>query len=186
MSPTSTVRRPTSSGGLAITLWSVGGVIALLVQAIVRLLPRALEPILDGSLDAVAGLAYLAAIVGLAYSEGYRGFQQRFSPRVVVRALTLAEHPRPLLVVLAPLHAMALIHATRRRLLGSWLLLLGIVGLIVLVAQLDQPWRGAVDAGVVVGLSWGAIATVILLIRALRGAPPDVDPDLPHQSGTGP
>ena len=71
-----------SAGGLAIVLWSVGGVLALLAQAIVRLLPRALEPILDGSLDVVATLAYLAAIAGMAYTEGYRGFQQRFSPRV--------------------------------------------------------------------------------------------------------
>jgi hypothetical protein len=175
----STARRPLSGSGLAIAIWTVGGVLALLVQAIVRLLPRALEPILDGSLDLLAGLAYVAAIVGLAYSEGYRGFQQRFSPRVVVRALHLAEHPKPALVILAPLYAMALIHATRRRLVGSWVLLLGIVGLIVLVSKLAQPWRGAVDAGVVVGLSWGALATLVMLIRAFRGTPPEVDPDLP-------
>jgi hypothetical protein len=168
-----------SAGELAIVLWSIGGVLALLIQAIVRLLPRALEPILDGSLDGVAALAYLASILVMAYSEGYRGFQQRFSPRVVVRVLHLAKHPKPLLVMLAPLHAMALIHATRRRLLSSWLLLLGIVGLILLVSRLAQPWRGAVDAGVVVGLSWGAIATVVMLVRALRGSPPSVDPDLP-------
>lgn len=181
-SPTMTSRPMSmSAGGLAIVLWSIGGVLALLVQAIVRLLPRALEPILDrdGSLGAVAALAYLASIVGLAYSEGYRGFQQRFSPRVVVRSLHLARHPKPLLVILGPLHAMGLIHATRRRLLGSWLLLLGIIGLILLVSMLAQPWRGAVDAGVVVGLSWGAIATLVMLVRALRGSPPDVDPDLP-------
>lgn len=171
--------RTRSLGELAILTWAVGGVLALLIQAIVRLLPRAIEPIRDGSLDLVGGIAYLAAIVLLAYSEGYRGFQQRFSPRVVQRALHLAEHPRSGLVILAPLHAMALIHATPRRLRASWLLLLGIVGLIVLVSKLAQPWRGAVDAGVVVGLSWGAIATLLLLIRALRGSPPDVDPDLP-------
>jgi hypothetical protein len=168
-----------SVGGLATVLWSVGGVLALLVQAIVRLLPRALEPILDGSMDAVAALAYLFAIVFMAYSEGYRGFQQRFSPRVAVRVLHLARHPKPLLVLLGPLHAMALIHATRRRLLGSWLLLLGIVGLILLIRLLDQPWRGAIDAGVIVGLSWGAVATIVFLVRALRGSPPDVQPDLP-------
>ncbi|HLT35044.1 MAG TPA: hypothetical protein VK034_02140 [Enhygromyxa sp.] len=179
MNPSTAGRRPSSASEWAIVLWSIGGVLALLVQAIVRLLPRALEPILDGSLDAVAGLAYLASIAGLAYSEGYRGFQQRFSPRVVVRALHLARHPEPLLVIAAPLHAMALIHATRRRLLGSWSLLLGIIGLIVLVSKLEQPWRGAVDAGVVVGLSWGAVATLVLLIRACRGSPPEVDPDLP-------
>lgn len=171
-----------SAGGLAIVLWSVGGVLALLVQAIVRLLPRALEPILDGSLDGIATLAYVVAIAGMAYSEGYRGFQQRFSPRVVVRALHLVRHPRPLLITFAPLHAMGLIHATRRRLLGSWLLLLGIVVLILLVSMLEQPWRGAIDAGVVVGLSWGGIATAIMLARALRGSPPDVDPDLPSSA----
>jgi hypothetical protein len=172
--------RPITGTGVAIALWSIGGVLALLTQAIVRLLPRALEPILDGSLDLIAGVAYFAAIVGLAYSEGYRGFQQRFSPRAVARAWHLAKHPRPALVVLAPLVAMGLIYANRRRLLGSWILLLGIIGLIVLVSQLAQPWRGAVDAGVVVGLSWGAIATLVVLIRALRGSPPDVDPDLPN------
>jgi hypothetical protein len=177
--------RPTSVGGLAIVLWSVGGVLGLLLQAIVRLLPRALEPIQDGSLDLAAGLAYAASVLGLAYSEGYRGFQQRFSPRAVARALHLAGNPRPHLVALAPLFAMGLIHASRRRLIGSWLLLLGIVGLIVLVSMLEQPWRGAVDAGVVVGLSWGMLATLAFMIRAFQGAPPEVDPDLPS-SGAKP
>lgn len=175
-----------SVGGLAIVLWSVGGVIALLVRAMVRLLPRALEPILDGSLDAVAALAYLAAIVFMAYTEGYRGFQQRFSPRVAVRVLHLARHPKPLWVLLGPLYAMGLIHATGRRLLGSWMLLLGIIGLILLVRLLAQPWRGAIDAGVIVGLSWGAIATIVFVVRALRGSAPDVSADLPYQSGTAP
>lgn len=162
-------------------LWSLGGVLALLAQAIARLLPRALEPILDGSLDAIATLAYAASIVFMAYTEGYRGFQQRFAPRVVVRTLHLAKHPKPWLVLLGPLHAMALIHATRRRLLGSWLLLLGIIGLILLIRMLEQPWRGAIDAGVVVGLSWGGATVLLMLIRALRGSPPTVDPDLPTE-----
>lgn len=177
------VSRPTTAGGLVIVLWAVGGVLALLAQAIVRLLPRALEPILDGSLDLAAALAYVAAIIGMAYSEGYRGFQQRFSPRVAVRALHLAADPKPLRIVLAPIVAMGLIHASRRRLIGSWSLLIGIVGLILLVRMLAQPWRGAIDAGVVVGLSWGAIATLVIAIRALQGSPPDVDPDLPAAQG---
>jgi hypothetical protein len=159
--------------------WSVGGVIALLAQAVVRLLPRALEPLADGSLTVAAGLAYLVAIIGMAYSEGYRGFQQGFSPRVAVRVLHLATEPKPALVVFAPLYAMGLIHASHRRLIGSWVLLFAVVGLILLVKLLAQPWRGAVDAGVVVGLTWGAIATVVIFVRALRGSPPQVDPALP-------
>jgi len=173
------VTRPHNPAQLAIMLWSVGGVIALLAQAIVRLLPRALEPLGDGSLTVAAGLAYVFAIAGMAYSEGYRGFQQQFSPRVAVRVLHLANNPTPLLVVFAPLYAMGLIHANRRRLISSWVLLLAIVGLIVLVRMLAQPWRGAIDAGVVVGLTWGALATVAIFVRALRGSPPEVDPDLP-------
>jgi hypothetical protein len=173
-----TSTRPTTRAALAIVWWSVLGVVALLVQAIVRLLPRALEPVLDGSLDWIGALAYVAAIVGLGYAEGYRGFQRSFSPRVVVRALALAQRRGPL-VVIAPLMVMGLVHATRRRLIAAWALVLGIIGLILLVSLLAQPWRGAIDAGVVVGLSWGAVATLGLTIQALRGKIPEVDPELP-------
>jgi hypothetical protein len=166
---------------LAIVWWSVLGVVAVLVQAIVRLLPRALEPVLDGSLDLLGVLAYVAAILGLGYAEGYRGFQRSFSPRVVVRALALAQR-RGWLVAIAPLMVMGLVHATRRRLIAGWALVLGIIGLILLVSLLEQPWRGAVDAGVVVGLSWGVVATLSLTIRALRGKIPKVDPELPRRT----
>ncbi|WP_181197246.1 hypothetical protein [Enhygromyxa salina] len=173
--------RPSTSANTAIVLWAVLGVIALLSQAIVRLLPRALEPVLDGSLGALGILAYVASIVAFAYSEGHRGFAQRFSPRVVVRALKLAER-RGWLIAIAPLMAMGLVHGTRRRLIGSWVLLGGIVTLVLLVRLLPQPWRGAVDAGVVVGLSWGVIATLVLMIKALRGQVPDTDPELPARA----
>ena len=175
---------PARAAGVAIVLWAVGGVLTILAQAIVRLLPRALEPLEAGQLGLAAGLAYLASIVLMAYSEGYRGFQRGFSPRVVVRAFALAARPSPLLVVLAPLMAMGLIHANRRRKLASWILLVGIVGLILVVRQLDQPWRGAVDAGVVVGLGWGMTATIVYLIRALRGRVPEVAADLPEARPT--
>jgi hypothetical protein len=174
------VSRPTTAAQLAIFLWAVLGVIAILVEPVIRLLPRALEPIADGSLSGAGVLAYVASILGLAYSEGYRGFQLRFSPRVIVRALVVAQRGGPLLILLAPLMAMGLIHANRRRLIGSWVLMLCIVSLIVLVSLLEQPWRGAIDAGVVVGLSWGTVATLVLMVRALRGNIPTIDPDLPE------
>jgi hypothetical protein len=182
--------RPTTAAQLAIFAWAVLGVIAMLIEAVVRLLPRALEPILDGSLDGAGASAYVAAILGLAYSEGYRGFQLRFSPRVIVRALTLAQpsgrRGNALLILLAPLMATGLIHANRRRLIGSWMLVLCIVALILLVDMLEQPWRGAIDAGVVVGLSWGTVATLVPMVQALRGKIPAVDPDLPDTPATTP
>ena len=164
---------------LAIVGWAIGGVVLVLVDAIVRLLPKALEPLTVGPPDSTTLLAYLTAIVALAYTEGYRGFQQRFSPRVVVRAFRLADKASPLLVVFAPLVAMGLMHATRRRLISSWLLLLTIVGFVFLVRVLQQPWRGAVDAGVVIGLSWGTVVTLIQAVRAWYGRSPEVDADFP-------
>jgi hypothetical protein len=115
----------------------------------------------------------------MAYFEGYRGFQRGFSPRVVVRALHLALHPRPLHVLLAPLFCMGLIHASRRRLLSSWILLVSIVAIVLLVRVLPQPYRGLVDAGVVVGLAWGLVALVGFAWAALAGSPPRVSAELP-------
>jgi hypothetical protein len=172
------VSRPTTAAELAIFAWAVLGVVAMLVEPVTRLLPRALEPIQDGSLTPAGVLAYVASILFLAYSEGYRGFQLRFSPRVIVRALAVARRGG-WLIALAPLMAMGLIHANRRRLIGSWLLLVCIVTLIMLVSLLEQPWRGAVDAGVVVGLSWGTVAILVMMVQALRGHIPSIDPDLP-------
>jgi hypothetical protein len=54
-----------------------------------------------------------------------------------------------------------------------------IVALVLLVRQLPQPWRGIVDAGVVVGLTWGALAITYFTVRALQGAAMPVPPDVP-------
>lgn len=161
-----------------ISAWGVLGVVAFLLSAIGRLLPRALDaiPLLDGPLAA----AYVGSVVFMAYSEGYRGFQLQFSPRVVGRAEWVAHHRPPHLVVLAPLMAMGLIHASRKRLTIAWCALIGIVGLVALVSHLDPVWRGIVDAGVVVGLAWGVVAILWFWVRALRGHPPEVPIDLPE------
>ena len=43
-----------------------------------------------------------------------------------------------------------------------------IVILVLIMRTVDQPWRGIIDAGVVVGLSWGTIATLLLGMQAMR------------------
>src|SRR5690606_2841474 len=113
------------------------------------------------------------------YAEGYRGFQMRFSPRVVARALHLARNPRPLHVVLAPLFCMSFFHATPRGRGAAWGVTLGVLAAILLIRYLPQPWRGIIDAGVVVGLAWGAWSLVVSAIRGVLGAPPKVDAQLP-------
>ena len=173
-----------------VAAWGVLGFAALLVKAIVALYPLALEPIQAGTLNSLQIAIYGLWIVFMAYSEGYKGFQKQMSPRVAVRALYAARYPRPLLVVLAPLFVMGLIHATRRRLIISWSIFFGVMILVISVRALAQPWRGIVDGGVVIGLTWGLLATLYYFVAALTGNVPDVPPDVPggaagNQPGTG-
>lgn len=162
-----------------VSAYAVLGVVLFLLAAVVRLLPMALEP-LSGPLDTVHVAAYAGSVVFMAYSEGYRGFQRQFSPRVVARARGLAEGQVPLVwTLLAPVVAMGLLHATRKRLIISWGITLGVVVLVTLVRALAQPWRGIVDAGVVVGLTWGCVAILVFWARSLLGRPPEIAPDFP-------
>ena len=160
-------------------LWGITGVVALLLHAIVRLTPLALQPLRDGTLTAMHGVVLAVWVAVAAYTEGYRGFQKQFAPRVVARALHLSVHPRTLHVLLAPAFCMGLLHATRRRLIASWLLAVAIVGLVLALRTLAQPWRGVVDAGVLLALVWGLVAILAFTVRALRGHPMPVGPDVP-------
>lgn len=159
-------------------LWGIAGVLALLAQAVYKLAPLAWE-----LKDLELGAFELAALVGWvavnAYSEGYRGFHKMFSPRVVARARCLDARPHPPHVLLAPLYCMGMIHATRKRLIISWTLALAIIAIVIAVRHLAQPWRGIVDAGVVVGLAIGMLSILYFVALAFAGRAVDVDPDLP-------
>ena len=159
--------------------WGVGGTCALLIDALWRLIPYALEGVIEHSLTGVQWSVLAGWIPFMAYTEGYRGFQLRFSPRVVARSRYLSRCGNWGLRLGAPFVAMGLFHATRRRMIATWILISGIIVLILLIRQLDQPWRGIVDAGVVVGLGWGLIATLWAAGRDLSGQPIAIDLDLP-------
>jgi hypothetical protein len=165
-------------------VWGLGGVCTMLVSAAVRLAPRAFEPVRDG-MSTLEWAAWLGSIAFMAYTEGYKGFQRNFSPRVVARALHLRAHPRPLHVALAPLFCMALFHASRVRLIVAWVVLLGVVTLVTIVRGFPQPWRGIVDAGVIVGLTWGVAAIVVFAVRGLSGRSLPVEPGLPDSPSSG-
>lgn len=171
--------QPNGLGQLLVFAWGTAGVLALLLQAIYRLTPPALEPLLGGSLDPFQAALYATWVVFAAYVEGYRAFQGRFSPRVVARAVYLSKNPAPWRVILAPLFCMSFFHATRRGLIAAWAVTLLVIAAVVLVRQLPQPWRGIVDGGVVVGLSWGTAAIVINIIGVFRGIEPNVPNEIP-------
>ena len=161
-----------------VVAWGAGGVAAFLLFAVVRLSPIALEP-LAGELSWSIVAAYALSIASLGYSEGYRAFQLRYSPRVVARARHLAAGPLRPAMLLAPIFCMGLFGATRRLWIVSWSVLIGVAGLVVIVKALPQPWRGAVDAGVVVGLSWGVLTIAWWWIQARRGRSIPVPPGVP-------
>ena len=150
--------------------WGIAGVLLLLLFAVYRLAPMALE-LTERELTAGQWLALGFSIINMAYAEGYKGFHRAFAPRVVVRALYLKNHAKQLHVILAPLFCMGYIHATRRRQLVSIGLTLAIICFIFLARTLPQPWKGILDAGVVVGLSLGILSIGYYLILAKR------DPD---------
>ncbi len=151
-----------------VSWYAVSGIVALLSTAIVRLTPYALEA-LRADMSLFQMVAMVVSVVFLAYSEGYRGFQTRYSPRVVNRALNLGAESPSAWSVIAPLVAMGLVRARKRVLITSWALLGMIVLFIALLRITPQPWRGIVDAGVVVGLAWGTTSIVVLWGQALAG-----------------
>ncbi len=158
-------------------LWGLGGVVALLASATCRLAAVALQAF-DGPWALPHWVALIAVLCGMGYAEGYHGFQRRFSPRVAARARWLRSHPRPLLVALAPLFCMGFLHATRRRRIASFCLAAGIVLLVLGVGMLDQPWRGIIDAGVVLGLAWGVASLLVFGHRALTAGEFPYDPEV--------
>jgi hypothetical protein len=164
-----------------IAIWGVAGVILLLLSAIARLTPLAIEPVVAHTMTPLQWSVYVGWSLFNGYVEGYRGFQKGYVPRVVARAFWLGRNPRPLLLLLAPFFCSGLIHATRRRLITSWCLLIGIVLIVQLVRLLEQPWRGILDAGVVVGLAYGTAALVVAFARVIGGAPITVSAQVPDE-----
>lgn len=170
---------PRSKLALAIAfLWGVGGVVVMLARAVWNLTPYATEA-LNSGLSAGQWAFWVGWMGFMLYTEGYRGFQQRFSPRVASRAMYLAENPRPLHLLLAPIFCMGYFFATKKRKIVAWALTAGIVLLVVIIRMLEQPWRGIIDAGVVGGLSWGSLATLYYGVQALVRGEVKVEPEVP-------
>ncbi len=158
--------------GVLALVWALVGVALLLGFALVRLTPIALEAFAHPL--AWHHWAVLVTWTGfMVYSEGIRGFQRSFSPRVAVRAHWLRRHPTPLRALLAPAWAIGYLGGPRRVQVTTLSVTAGIVALVLVVHRVPQPWRGIVDAGVVAGLLWGLASTLILALR------PEALPDDP-------
>jgi len=157
--------------------WGFLGIVALLLQACIRLGSIAFEA-MTMPLNGLQWAGLIGSVVFMGFSEGYRGFQLQFSPRVVARALWLGQNPSLLNVILAPLFCMGFFGATRKRKIVSYVLTAFIICAVIVIRLFSQPWRGIFDAGVVFGLAWGLASMFYFLGLAFAGRSIDIDPEL--------
>jgi|OM-RGC.v1.018664749 hypothetical protein len=156
--------------GVFALVWGVGGFAAMLLFAIWRLASLALAST-ELPWTAAHWAVFVVNLLIMGWFEGYRGFQQSYSPRLAARAHGLLHGATGRQALLAPLVCMGFLDAPRRRLIGAWALTGGIIAVVLVYRLLPQPWRGILDAGVVLGLLWGVIATLHATWRALREGP---------------
>ncbi len=168
--------------GIIAACWGIAGVLALLARAIIALSHFALQA-LQNHLTPWQWIVMAAFVVFMAYSEGYLGFQKKFSPRVAARARYLLRSKNTLEIVLAPLFCMAFFNAPKKRIITSVTVLLAIITLIILFRLLPQPWRGILDTGVVVGLLWGCVSIVWCCYREFSEPGYGGDPELAVPAG---
>jgi hypothetical protein len=161
-------------------LWGLAGVLLLLGSAVYRLSPLAIEAF-SYDWQWYHWLAFVFMSLFMAYAEGYRAFQQGFSPRVAARARYLRDHPDALHALFAPLFCMAYFHAPRRRQVTSISVTAGIIVLVILVRLLYQPWRGIIDGSVVIGLAWGLVSLAIFGYQAFTSERFGYSPEVPEK-----
>lgn len=148
-------------------LWGVTGILALLVWAIVRLLPYALEA-LQSELSAWQWAVLILWTAWMVITEGYDGFQRRIAPRIAERAQHLYKNGDFIEVLLAPLYCFGYFRAPRRQLVVSYAVLFAIIAAVLIVHQLNQPLRGIIDCGVIAGLLYGVGAIIVRSVRVFR------------------
>lgn len=163
--------------------WGVAGVSLLLSFAVYRLTMVAIDAFAF-PFQWYHWLVLFGNVVFMAISEGYQGFQKGFSPRVAARARYLKHNPRLVHVLAAPLFCMGYFFATRKRLIIAYTMPLAIVLLVIIFHQISQPWRGILDAGVVVGLSWGIASLIWFAFEALGAGEFEASAEVPVDDTT--
>lgn len=160
-------------------VWGLGGVLLLLGSAVWRLGTRATEAFVDFQWSPLQWGVALAWLFFMAYSEGWRGFHRGFSPRIVARCRALSRRCDNAVLLLAPLACVGFFRATRKRRIVSVSVAFGILVLVFLVQFLEQPWRGIIALGVVVGLAMGMGSILFFSARWAEGCPTTVPTDIP-------
>ena len=162
-------------------IWGIVGLSLIFGRGLICLYPY-VEELSFSSFSTLHWIALVASLLFMGYSEGYKGFHLKFSPRAAARALYLKNNPTFVRVLFAPLFCMGFFHATRKRKIVAYSLTTMNVVLIILVRELSQPWRGIVDAGVLLGLGWGLVSVWLFSIKAFFGNGFDISPETPDRN----
>ena len=160
--------------GILGATWGIGGVLALVGFAIWRLAGPAADAF-SHQLGWNHWLVLVANTLLLAYLKGYRGFHRGLAPRVAKRARIVYDQPTMVRLLLAPLFCMGYIQMERKRQVVTVMLTLFMVLMIVLVRQLDQPWRGLIDVGIASVLGIGLLSVLFHTAQVFVVEKPPVD-----------
>ena len=159
-------------------IWGLVGSCSILGMAIMRMVGHVRE-----GFEYTLGWQHYALLVPwlffMLYSEGYKGFQKGYSPRVAARAHYLKEHSTLVRAIFAPIFCMGFFHSTKKRKIVISILVVAITCLVIAFQYVPQPWRGILDVGVVLGLSWGVIATLCFAFKYWFVDASEADPEMP-------
>ena len=177
--PLNTETHSATLAGQLTATWAVAGFTLLLLQALYRLYPMVDTMLEKHTLQWWHWGLIVLWMLFMGYTEGNKGFQKAISPRFAARARWLKYYPGGVLRTLfAPFFCMGFFGATKKRKIVAWVLNIGIVGLILVIRQLTQPWRGIVDTGVLLGLSWGLTSVWFFCYQTLIQNKPGVAPEV--------
>jgi len=164
---------------LIAAIWGALGVTLLVGKSCQSLFFRAEEALLSG-LSTYQWVILVIYALFMLYFEGYKGFQKKFSPRTAARVHYLYLNPRPLHVLLAPFFCMGYFHAKRKVRIAAIAISLLILGVIFLMEFCPQPWRGIIDVGVILGLSYGLLSFGCFLVKVFTTKDHGISPEVPE------
>jgi hypothetical protein len=150
--------------GYIAAAWGAGGVILLLAFAVARLAGPGVE-IFSFQLTWVHWSVLVVNTILVAVFKVYRGFHGSLSPRMATRASFLRDQPNIRRTLLAPLFCMGYFQIARKKQVMTIMMTVVMVALIILVRQLEQPWRGIIDLSIALGLTGGLLSLLVHLAR---------------------
>lgn len=160
-------------------IWGALGVILLVGKSLHSLHGHA-EEALNNGLSTYQWIILVVYSLFMLYYEGYKGFQKKFSPRSAARVHYLYHNPRPLHVLFAPFFCVGYFYAKRKVRIAAIAISLLILCVIFLMDFCPQPWRGIIDVGVILGLSYGLLSFVCFLVKVFTTKDHGISPEVPE------